>query len=345
MNQVNHSEEPLGTVLEIQRMSTEDGPGIRTTVFFKGCTLKCTWCHNPESISPKPQIHWIGSRCIGCQTCRDICPNGALFHEPEGIRIDRSLCQGCGTCAEECPSTALELMGKVWTVDALVGEVNKDRAYFKKSGGGVTASGGEAAMQAEFVAAFLSGCREKGLHTAIDTCGHYSRKALDAILPHVDMVLFDLKEIDPERHKAFTGHGHERIHQSLCFIAEWMKTHPLPRELWIRTPIVPGATDTRENIRGIGRFIAANLGRTVIRWELCAFNNLCRDKYLRLDLDWPFKDSGLMSAEKMDALADEARKSGVDPNIVHWTGATSVEDDTVEEESPRLHLVKSACPA
>ena len=148
-----------GTVLEIQRMSTEDGPGIRTTVFFKGCSLRCIWCHNPESISPQPQVQWIGSRCIGCRTCLDVCPNGALSAAPEGISIDRTLCNGCGTCVSECPSTAMDLLGEKWPLDALIEEVEKDRAYYDQSGGGITVSGGDPTMQADFVEAFLKGCK------------------------------------------------------------------------------------------------------------------------------------------------------------------------------------------
>jgi len=133
------NQQPLkATILEIQRMSTEDGPGIRTTVFFKGCSLKCTWCHNPESISAHPQIHWIGNRCIGCKTCLEVCPEGALSFSRDGYTIDRSQCTGCGICAEECPSTALELLGQPWYLEDLYSEVVKDQTYFEKSGGGVT---------------------------------------------------------------------------------------------------------------------------------------------------------------------------------------------------------------
>ena len=332
-----------GTVLEIQRMSTEDGPGIRTTVFFKGCTLKCLWCHNPESISIKPQLQWVGSRCIGCRTCLEVCSRGALSAAPDGIAIDRGVCIGCGQCAEECPSTALELMGRVWTVDDLVTEVAKDRAYFERSGGGITASGGEAALQADFVAAFLEKCRETGLSTAVDTCGYYPGEVLEKILPHADLVLFDLKEIDPVRHQEFTGHGNSLILENAIRVRDFMQTHPVPESLWVRTPIIPGATDTEANLRGIGRFMARNLAGAVERWELCAFNNLCRDKYLRLGLDWPLKDAPLMTATEMDALAEAAKSSGVDPEIVHWTGATRLEKEDEPQERPRLRLVKNCC--
>ena len=175
-----------GLVLEIQRMSTEDGPGLRTTVFFKGCSLTCTWCHNPESISPHPQVHWIDSRCIACKTCLDTCPKGALSLTPEGISIDRSLCDGCGVCVEACPSTALEQLGRQWTIADLVHEVLKDRVYFEKSGGGITVSGGEPTLQTDFVADFLKRIRAQGIHTALDTCGLCNRQSLDKLLPYYD---------------------------------------------------------------------------------------------------------------------------------------------------------------
>ena len=324
-----------GTILEIQRMSTEDGPGIRTTVFFKGCTLRCSWCHNPESISPRPQPQWIETRCIGCGTCRDICPEKALVWEDSGIRIDRRLCRGCGTCAEECPSTALEMWGREWEVEALAAEVAKDKAYFEQSGGGVTASGGEATMQPEFLAGILAACKARGLHTALDTCGQTSREALIRVLPMVDLVLFDLKEIDPERHRGFTGHSNKLILENLMFITGAIGKKPA---VWLRTPIIPGATDDPGNIRGLGEFISRNLRNKIDRWELCAFNNLCRDKYLRLGLEWEFREADLMTVERMDELTEIARVASGMPDMTLWTGSTRRREQT--PEPPELRLVK-----
>ncbi|MBC2713401.1 MAG: glycyl-radical enzyme activating protein [Desulfosarcina sp.] len=313
---------PEAMLFEIQRLSTEDGPGIRTTVFFKGCSLACTWCHNPESISAQPQLHWIASRCIGCGTCCTECPEGALDLSADGVTIDRTRCTNCGQCAAECPSTAMEIIGTRWSLDNLVHEVLKDRAYFASSGGGVTAGGGEPGLQAPFLAAFLRTLKQESIHTAVDTCGCFSGRSLDDFLPFTDLVLYDLKEIDPNRHRMFTGCANARILDNLQTIRARMAAGASPGELWIRTPVIPDATATEANIAGIGHWIADHLRGAVSRWELCAFNNLCRDKYLRLDRDWPLKANPLLSRDMMEHLADIARCSGVDPDIVHWSGST-----------------------
>lgn len=317
--------ETQGTILEISRMSTEDGPGLRTTVFFKGCSLNCLWCHNPESIPAKPQIQWLKTSCLGCGICVQACPKQALEQTETGINIDRSLCDGCGLCAEECPATAMELLGKKWTVPDLVGELIKDRAYFEPSGGGITLSGGEAALQADFCLALLKELKAMGIQTALDTCGQVSQSILEALLPYVDILLYDIKEIDSEKHKKFTGAGNEKILDNAVFASNFKNTHATPNVLWIRTPVIPGATDAIENIRGIGDFIRAKLSGSVSRWDLCAFNNLCRDKYKRLAMDWPFAEQELVDKVVMERLVQVARVS-VTPSIVCWSGATRISD-------------------
>ena len=328
---VEHIKE--GLVLEIQRMSTEDGPGLRTTVFFKGCSLKCAWCHNPESISTYPQIHWIGSRCIGCRTCLETCSHNALSLTLDGILINRDVCDGCGLCVEECPSTALELLGEAWRLEDLAKEVLKDRVYFEKSDGGLTVSGGEPTMQADFTAAFLQQVRAQGVKTALDTCGLCKSRALDKLLPHANLVLFDLKVINPRRHLDFTGSDNRLILENLMHVADYIDTHLYPEGLWIRTPLIPGATDTDENINGIGAWIKTHLDHKVKRWELCAFNNLCRDKYARLGLNWQFEHAELLEKNHIQHLVSVARNYGVDPDIVHWSGSLKFDTSEAKEES------------
>ena len=321
-------------VFNIQRMSTEDGPGLRTTVFVKGCSLGCLWCHNPEGMSPEPQIVWHGPRCIRSGACDAVCPEGAIVRTGEGIEIDHGRCTVCGECVERCPSGAMELWGTRWSLEDLVNEVARDRSYFETSGGGVTVSGGEPALQAPFVASFLERCRAVGLHTALDTCGMCSPLALRTLCAHSDLVLYDVKDIDPERHARFTGQSNERILANLLALAEQMRHNHLPARLWIRTPLIPGATLTEENILGIGAFIAREVSDVVTRWELCSFNNLAAEKYHRLGMRWQFEGVELIAEADLRHFEDVGRRSGVDPEIVHATGRTRMgrtEDARVTE--------------
>jgi len=233
----------------------------------------------------------------------------------------------------------MELLGSAVDLETLVREVCKDRSYYETSGGGVTASGGEPLMQAGFVAEFLARLKGQGISTALDTCGLASRAALEKVLPHVDLVLFDLKEIDVDKHRAFTGRGNDGIFEALRFIGEYLTARAFetpsrrPR-LWIRTPLIPGATATRENLLGLGRYIARHLDGLVERWELCAFNNLCRDKYRRLGIAWQYEQTPLLTAEELRAFETWAEDSGIGPGIVMATGATK--DAQAHTVAPRL---------
>ncbi len=305
-----------GRVLNLQRMSTEDGPGIRTTVFLKGCPLRCTWCHNPESLSHRPEVVVHPERCLSCGACLDVCPHGC----------DPAACEACGRCVRECPAAARELLGTDREVGDLLCEVGKDRAYFQASGGGVTLSGGEPTMQAPFAEAFLRGCAEAGLDAALDTCGACAKDVLLGLAGQARLVLFDVKEIDPDRHRRFTGQDNGRILSNLQALVRWMDAREDPPGLWIRTPLVPGATATDENVLGIGRFLAAHVGARLGRWEMCAFNNLCREQYRRLGRAWDFAHEPLMRRDELDHLLALARTTGVSPEAVRVTGAARVEN-------------------
>jgi pyruvate formate lyase activating enzyme len=286
-------------ILDIQRMSTEDGPGLRTTVFFKGCNLACPWCHNPESIGKKPDPVWYGQKCLGCNSCERICPQGSIGRDQGGaIRFDRSRCLACGSCAGECPGGAIDLKGKPMAVDRLFAELVKDRAYFGADGG-VTLSGGEVMMQHEAALALARLLREAGIGVAVDTAGCYDFRILKAMLPYTSLVLYDLKIFDAARHRRIIGSDNASI------LENYRRLMETGARVWVRTPVIEGATGTAENIEALGRFIAAS--GLPEKWELCAFNNLCRDKYERLDMDWAYKNTELTRREQIETLTAAAR--------------------------------------
>lgn len=317
-------------VVNVQRMSTEDGPGIRTTVFLKGCSLACAWCHNPESISTSPEVVWHDWKCIGCDSCDGVCPDHALLRINGAVVIDRTRCRGDTLCADACPTTALEHIGTDRDLDELAAELSGDAAFFRASGGGVTVSGGEPGVQGRATSMLLRRIRQLGIHVALDTAGMCSPTVMEEMAREADLVLYDVKEIDSGRHREFTGHPNDRVLANLLLVARQMRRGPRPSALWIRTPVIPGFTATEENIRGIGAFLAENLDGVVDRWELCAFNNLAADKYRRLDRRWLLEGVPLMTASDLQAIESVARASGVRPEIVVATGRVQLACEPVE---------------
>jgi pyruvate formate lyase activating enzyme len=225
---------------------------------------------------------------------------------------------------EACPSGAIEALGLQVQVDDLILELRKDRAYYEKSGGGVTLSGGEPTAQPGFVEDLLRGLKEQGISTALDTCGLTSQSILERLLPWTDLVLFDLKLLDNVRHRQFTGQPNDQVLDNLLFIRDYIQVHQPGMDLWIRTPLIPGATDSEHNLRDIGQFLSENLNSSVSRWELCAFNNLCRDQYSRLGLDWDYARTPLMTHEQRASCERAAKSSFSHPERVLATGATRI---------------------
>lgn len=315
-----------GIITNIQRCSTEDGPGIRTTVFFKGCPLSCVWCHNIETIDSEPRLVWYHTKCIGDQSCVEACPEQALELTPDGMRIDHQRCKRCGDCEEACPTGAIRIMGETWTAEALVQELLRDEVFFSTSGGGVTLSGGEATYQIEFMVDVARGLRRAGVRVALDTCGYCSESVMRLALSVVDMVLYDLKTLDPKKHLEYTGVPLDTVLTNARIVAE----SGLP--VWIRTPVIPNHTDSQENIRNIAKFIATSMPN-VERFDLLAFNNMCIDKYALFGLEYPLREEPLMEKETMETLAAIAREEGV--RMVTWSGMTRREETAMTEAKHR----------
>lgn len=300
-------------LFNVQRFSTEDGPGIRTTLFFKGCPLTCPWCHNPEGMKRQPEIMRFPVDCVGCGDCAAACPEGALSFTDGVVSFDRGACKTCGTCVDACGPGAIEVVGRSWTVDDLVEEALKDRTFFETSGGGVTLSGGEPALYVDFLMELLPRIRDRGVHAAIDTCGAVGRERFGRILAAVDLVLFDIKMLDDGEHRRVTGEGTELILSNAAAAAG----QGVP--MWIRTPVIPGFTDSDENIREIAKFIRRSLP-SVVRFDLLAFSNLCTSKYERLGRVFEMAGKKALSSERMESLAETARREGL--GRVTWSGPT-----------------------
>lgn len=294
-------------VIDVSHGTTHDGPGMRTTVFTKGCSLRCQWCQNPESISIKNQTWWSKNDCIGCLSCVNICPNRALEMLEEGIVINRDKCQACGNCVAECPSTAMAWQGMEYDFGTLLEEVLRDKLYYRQFQGGVTCSGGEPLLQSKFIAGFFCRLKEEGISTAIDTCGFVPKKNIEEVLPYTDYILYDLKIFDSVKHKQYTGASNEIIFSNLLYIADFIRESNRKMEVWIRTPLIPNVTADMDNIQQIGEFIRDNLSDVVMRWELCAFNGLCASKYEKMQEKWMFEGQGAMIKSEVESLKEQAK--------------------------------------
>jgi pyruvate formate lyase activating enzyme len=306
---------PAAVLVNIQRFSTEDGPGIRSTVFFKGCPMRCPWCHNPETMRFEPEVVWHRGRCLGDHRCVEVCPASAIAATENGIAVDHRLCTGCGECADFCPSEAIEIHGRKTPVTAILERLQRDAAFYQVSGGGVTLSGGEPLAQPDAAIALLRLLKDAGLHTALDTCGAASQRVLEEALEAVDLVLFDIKTTDLARHERFTGVPFRRVAAS----ARIVNRAGLP--VWVRTPIIPGYTDDEEALRSVARFVRDTFDRCE-RHDLLAFSNLCRTKYDQLGRTFALAGAPLVDADTMKRLSDAARDEG-SPNV-HWSGPTRI---------------------
>lgn len=298
--------EITGTVFDIKGFAVHDGPGIRTTVFLKGCPLRCDWCHNPESQSGDPVLAQFPRNCIGCGKCLTRCPNGALSRGETQVIIDRSRCRGCGECAKTCYAEALVLRGRVMTVEQVLAEVRKDVPFYENSGGGMTISGGEPLYQPEFTLALLKAARAEGLHTCLDTSGYAPWSVLEQMLPYVNMVLYDLKGVSPAEHRARTGRPNSMIMHNLQAMASDGVA------IKIRLPMVPGYNDSEAAVREVAQFVAAL--RHVPPLEILPYHKLGEGKYEALGIR-----NGLHleppARATVEALAAVVRSLGVECQV------------------------------
>ena len=316
-------QEPSGLVYDIQPFSVQDGPGIRTTVFLKGCPLRCPWCHSPESQAFYPQLSWISVRCIGTELCGEsclrACKKGALERGAEGVdtgtgrpirlvHVRRELCDNCGDCAQDCYTHALYLCGTRFTVEEVMEKVRPDRSFFRHSGGGVTISGGEALSQSEFTLALLRQLKTEDFHTALDTTGYAPWKTVEQTLPLTDLYLYDLKHMDSERHRRTVGVPNERILENARGIAA------RGGKLQIRIPVIPLFNDGDENLRRTADF-CLELGEAVTAVQLLPYHNLGVSKHLRIS-DTPVPEAAPPSDEKMEHIKALFTDLGL-PAMIH----------------------------
>lgn len=290
-----HLRDTEGTIFNIQHYCIHDGPGIRTNVFLKGCPLRCLWCANPESQKPYPQIMYRRDLCVKCGACADICPVHAIALTPEGVLTQREKCTGCGKCASVCRPKARELSGYRITAGEVFDEIAGD-ALFYGDDGGVTVTGGEALAQPDFTRAILSLCKDSGIHTAIETCGHAKWSVMEPILRLTDVVLYDLKEMDSVLHKQYTGADNSLILENLLKINEETDC-----EIWVRVPVIPGYNADEKNISAIGKFVKENLSHCT-QVHLLPFHDMGLSKFEQLENPTNHFTSFLPSDSEMDSL-------------------------------------------
>jgi pyruvate formate lyase activating enzyme len=296
-----------GIVFDIKKYSIHDGPGIRTTVFLKGCSLHCWWCHNPESRSVTGELILREERCIGCGECLKACPHDAIVVSEKGLITSRERCRACGTCAAVCPAEAREIIGREMTVGEVMNEIEKDVIFYDQSGGGATFSGGEPQMQPEFLGALLDACRKKEIHTVVDTTGYAATGTVLNIAEKTDLFLYDLKHMDPEKHLLHTGVSNELILQNLRVLAE------SGVRVIVRIPLIPGVNDDDGNISRTASFISSLPGVNTV--NILPYHGAGREKSRRLGMCYRLPDQKAPSIDRTQEIAQSLSAQGLDVKI------------------------------
>ncbi|WP_211285091.1 glycyl-radical enzyme activating protein [Sporomusa acidovorans] len=295
-----------GMVFNVQKYSIHDGPGIRTTIFFKGCPLACWWCHNPESLAAKQEIVYWQDKCIGCGDCVKSCPHAAIAFSGHGLTRNPEKCTLCESCVDACPTGAMERVGQIRTADDVMQEIEKDSIFYEESGGGVTFSGGEALRQIEFLEALLVACKARRIHTALDTSGYASWDSLARIAGNVDLFLYDIKLMDEVKHRKYTGVSNQLILENLKKLAATQSN------IWIRVPVIPGINDDEDNLKSMGELLTSLNLRDVY---LLPYHNIAMGKYDRLGKPYPLADLPSLADQQMDAVTQILKAFGLHINI------------------------------
>ena len=304
-SRVNSS--PAGKIFDIKKYAIHDGPGIRTTVFLKGCPLTCGWCHNPEGLWGAPKIIYEFNRCIGCGDCIEACREAAISATPNGMSTNRHRCKGCGVCVDACPGGARELTERTVTVNQLVEIIKQDILFYDESGGGVTFSGGEPLLQADFLIEVLKACGHCEIHRIVDTSGYANRSIIEEVARQTDLFLFDLKLIDSKRHKQFTGVSNQTILDNLAFL------HNLEANVTVRIPLIPGINDDHENLSQICSFLLPFKGIRDV--HILPYHDYQKNKYGKLGMEYTADDIVAPTPERVSNSLKQFEEKGFQVSI------------------------------
>jgi len=307
---MTHNEFKTPLILEIKGNSLDDGPGIRSVVFYKGCPLSCVWCHNPESKKASVEISFDAKVCIDCGSCRNVCPEKALSRD-NPFYIDRSKCTLCFLCVESCPSGALDKVGKTMSIDEIIKKILPDKPFFDTSGGGVTLSGGEPTLYMEFTSQLLKSFKQFNIPTLLETCGHFDlNRFMDTLYPYLDTIYFDIKIIDSIAHKKYCGLSNEKILDNFKHISSAAKKDN--KTFLPRTPLIPHITDTESNIRNVAMFLRS---LNITEASLLGYNPLWHEKSDKVGVDDPYKKSKAMTSFPENSIVERCKAIFADAGI------------------------------